>query len=414
MHCLIVDAYSTGRYLPAALARRGVTSTHVQSSGDLSDFLLRTFPPDAFAPHECLRYDGDLDALVADLAAREPSFVVAGCESAVDLVDALALRLGVPAHRPGAGRVRRDKYDMATAVSAHGLRAPESLRTGRFADARSWARAYDRWPLVVKPADSAGTDNVHICANLVELCTAFDRVRHSSNVMGVPNEAVVVQEYLAGVEYFANTVSVAGRHHVCEIWRYHKRPGHGAANIYDFEEPVPEDDPAARVVRPYLLAVLDALGIRHGPAHTEIMLTDRGPVLIECGARLAGSIMPEVVTRCFGTNHVEATADALAAPADFATWADRPVKLLASLRYVSLISPVAGTLTSLDGVERLRALPSFAGLSLGVGVGDAIVPTVDSVTSPGVCYLVHDDPGQVEADYRALRALELDGLYAVG
>jgi len=39
---------------------------------------------------------------------------------------------------------------------------------------------------------------------------------------------------------------------------------------------------------------------------------------------------------------------------------------------------------------------------------------VDSATSPGTCYLLHDDPAQIEADYRTLREWEQSGeLYRV-
>ncbi|WP_418957208.1 ATP-grasp domain-containing protein [Streptomyces tritici] len=416
---MIIDAYSTGRYLPDALARRGVSCTHVQSSPRVPDFFRKSFPEAAFPAAERLVYDetgrdgADLDALVEELRARKPAFVVAGAETGVDLADALTARLGLPGNAYDARRPRRDKYQMAAVVRAHGLRAPDTLRTEHFDTALSWAKAYDRWPLVVKPADSAGTDNVHFCADTVELCTAFDRILRSSNLMGVANRTVVLQEFLAGTEYFANSVSVDGRHHIAEIWRYHKRPGRNGSAIYDYEEPLAPDDPAARAIRPYLLSVLDALGVRHGPAHSEIMLTDHGPTLIESGARLAGSILPEVVDRVFGTNHVELTARALSDPEGFAAEADRTPALRTNLRYVSLISPVAGRLTSLARFDRVRALESFAALSLGVDVGDQLAPTVDSATSPGVCYLVHDDAEQIARDYAALRALETDGLYEV-
>jgi len=409
MHCILVDAYSSGRFLPAALAKHGATCTHVQSSATLPDFYLRTFPKDAFAPQDALVHDGDLDALTEKLLARAPEFIVAGAESGVDLVDQLAPRLGLPSHAAATARVRRDKYEMAAAVRAHGLRAPDTLRTGSFDTALAWAKGHGRWPLVVKPIDSAGTDNVHFARNTVELCTAFDQIMHSANLMGVQNRAAVLQEYLAGTEYFANTVSVHGRHHVAEIWRYHKRLGpHGAA-VYDYEEPVAPDDPAARTLRSYLLPVLDALGVRHGPAHSEIMLTDRGPVLIESGARIAGSILPDVVDRCFGTDHVELTAKALCDPAGFERWAGQPYQLRTGLRYISLIAPRAGRLTSFAGFDRLRELKSFAALNLGVEVGDTVQPTVDSATSPGTCYLLHDDPAQIESDYRTLREWEQTG-----
>jgi biotin carboxylase len=415
MHGVIVDAYSTGRYLPFALARRGADCTHVQSSPQMPDFYRRTFPSGAFAASDALVHDGDLDTLAGELAKREPSFVVAGAETGVDLADELSARLGLPGNLATGRRIRRDKYEMAMAVRAHGLLAPDTLRTTRFEKALSWARAMDRWPLVVKPADSAGTDNVFVCRDTVEMCTAFDHIMGARNLMGFPNRTAVLQEFLAGTEYFANTVSLGGRHLVAEVWRYHKRPGRGGTMIYDYEEPLPQDDPAVVRIRPYLLGVLDALGIRNGPAHTEIMMTDRGPMLIETGARLAGSIVPEIVDRCFGTNHVDLTAEALTDPAAFDARRHLPARPLTPLRYVSLISHVSGRITSLAGADRIRDLPSFAGLTFGVDVGDRIVPTVDSASSPGVCYLVHEDAGRIEADYRTLRSLEESGaVYEVG
>ncbi|GCD46534.1 ATP-grasp domain-containing protein [Streptomyces paromomycinus] len=414
MQCLIVDAYSSGRFLPAALAGLGVKCVHVQSSPALPSYLLRTFPQDAFT--ECLVHDGDLEALLDAVRPAAPAFVLPGNESGVDLADTLARRLGLPGNAPDERRVRRDKYDMAMAVRAHGLRAPDTLRTSRFDTALGWARAHGRWPLVVKPADSAGTDNVFFCADPVELCTSFGHILSSSNIQGSRNKTVVLQERLTGTEYFANTVSVDGRHHIAEIWRYHKRRGRSGAAIYDYEEPLTAHDPAAAALAPYLLGVLDALGVRWGPAHSEVMLTDEGPVLIETGARLAGSILPHVVSRCFGTNHVELTALAGSDPAAFAARTAVPAEPRTGLRYVSLISPFAGRLTSLDGFERLRELPSYADHHLGVRAGDFLSPTVDSATSPGVCYLLHEDERQIETDYRRLRALELQetgGLYEV-
>ncbi|MEU7188016.1 ATP-grasp domain-containing protein [Streptomyces sp. NPDC039022] len=414
MQCLIVDAYSTGRFLPAALAGHGVKCVHVQSTPALPAHLLRTFPQGAFT--ECLVHDGDLEALLDAVRPAAPAFVLPGNESGVDLADTLARRLGLPGNAPDERRVRRDKYDMAMAVRAHGLRAPDTLRTSRFDTALGWARVHGRWPLVVKPADSAGTDNVFFCADPVELCTSFGHILSSSNIQGNRNRTVVLQEHLTGTEYFANTVSADGRHHIAEIWRYHKRRGRSGAAIYDYEEPLTAHDPAAAALAPYLLGVLDALGVRWGPAHSEVMLTDEGPVLIETGARLAGSILPHVVSRCFGTNHVELTALAGSDPAAFAARTAVPAEPRTGLRYVSLISPFAGRLTSLDGFERLRELPSYADHHLGVRAGDFLSPTVDSATSPGVCYLLHEDERQIETDYRRLRALELQetgGLYEV-
>src|SRR5262249_15389816 len=60
----------------------------------------------------------------------------------------------------------------------------------------------------------------------------------------------------------------------------------------------------------YVRDVLTALGIRYGPAHTEVMLTAAGPCLIETGARLNGADAPELCRDCTGQDQVALTVEA--------------------------------------------------------------------------------------------------------
>ena len=159
------------------------------------------------------------------------------------------------------------------------------------------------------------------------------------------------------IEYFVNTVSRAGLHHVGEIWRYRKRWVDGSRPVYDYEYPVPADDPDAAAVGRYALGVLDALEISNGAAHAEVMLTEAGPVLVECNARLCGTMLPQIVSRCLGTNQVELLALSIAAPDEFARLAGTGYRLATHLRYVSLISPRPGIVPSHAELAPVRALP---------------------------------------------------------
>jgi biotin carboxylase len=406
MRCAVVDAYSTGRFLPAALRWLGAECLHVQSSPDVPDFYRRTFP--AGELNRSIVHDGDLDATARTLADAVIEHVIAGAETGVELADALAARLGLPGHGMSCPLARRDKYLMARQVRRAGLDTADGIVSDDAQEIIDWAPA---WPIVLKPLHSAGTDNVIFCHDPAEIRSAHQKIMSSPTLLGGANTAVLAQEFLAGDEYFANTVSAAGRHHVAEVWRYHKRPVPGGAFVYDYEHPMPAEDPRARRIAAYVTAVLDALEIRDGPAHTEVMLTARGPVLIECGARLAGSILPDVVRRCFGTDHVELTALARTDPERFARMTDSPYRLRTHLRYVSLICPRAGTVDSTAGLDQIRALPSYAAMSVAFNLGQRVAPTVDSASSPGYVYLVSDDPDQIATDYRRLRDIEQTTLY---
>jgi biotin carboxylase len=408
----IVDAYSTGRFLPESLARYGCRCVHVRSGPSTPEFYRRSFDPGEFVAD--VGYDGSVAETLADLSTRDLAFVIPGHESGVGLADQLAARLNLPANAVELSSARRDKYAMEQALRKAGLAAPEGMVTSSLAELVHWVLLRGSWPVVVKPVSSAGSDNVLFCHSVPDLRHAFHRILSDVDISGRPNQEVLAQQVLRGTEYFVNTVSLAGRHHVAEIWQYSKRPVPGKGLIYDFEEPLPYEGAQQRRLRAYIGQVLDALGVRYGPAHSEVMMTAEGPVLIETGARLAGSILPEAVSRVFGTDHVALTAQAYVRPDEFSQRIGRAYELASGLRYVSLISTRTGTLRSLGGFARIRALPSFAAMHLDVVPGDRLRRTVDSRTSPGYVYLVHDDPRQLRLDYLAIRIAEQGGLYDVG
>ena len=52
-------------------------------------------------------------------------------------------------------------------------------------------------------------------------------------------------------------------------------------------------DPNYKDLIEYNIKVVKALGIKVGPAHSEIILSKDGPVLVEIGARLNGAGFPD-------------------------------------------------------------------------------------------------------------------------
>lgn len=406
--CAVVDAYSTGRFLAPVLHRHGVATVHVQSTPEVPAHLRNVSRVRDFT--ESIVFRNDVPPVAARLARRGVTHVVAGTETGVTLADSLSAALGTPGHGASCPAARRDKELMAERLRQAGLDAPHGLTTRTEAGALAWLAHHDRWPVVLKPVDSAGGDNVQVCADRSAALNAFRRIMAARNIVGHRNRRVLLQEFLAGEELFVNTVSWAGRHHVAEIWKYLKRRTPDGAIIYDYEEPLPPDDRRAATVADYVVAVLDALEIRNGAAHTEVILTPRGPVLVDSGARLAGSVLPHVVSRCFGTSQVELLATAIAAPERFAESAGRAYRLGGHLRYVSLICPRDCVLGELAGLEQIKRLPTLADLVIAARPGDRMRRTTDSATSPGQVYLF-GHPDDVERDYRRLRALEEGGFY---
>ena len=401
--CAAVDAGGTGRFLPAALARHGMRCIHVQSPDML---------PDPGSPAVDLHHDGDLVATAGALREYGVDSVIAGTESGVELADALAGQLGLPGNGMRNPRARRNKYEMALAVQRAGLAIAEMMHSGSADDLVSWATARDEWPVVLKPTESSGADQVIVCFDAGDVRAAREVIMTRPNKYGRRNKAVLAQEFLKGDEYFINTISRDRVHYVAEIWCYHKRWVQGNRVIYDYESPLAAADPVAVELAAYTLAVLDALEIHNGAAHTEVMRTAAGPVLIDCGARLCGSQLPDMVSRCFGTSQLELTALSIARPAEFELVAATPFDLKTHARYVSLISPRPGVVPSEAALQAIYSLPTFGGMKIKWSAGQSLPETVDLATSPGYVYLVSDQPDGLERDYRRLRELEAGPLYA--
>lgn len=403
LRCAVVDPYGTGRFLPAALAKYGIESVHVRSEN-----------PDATVPTESVdtvvRHEGNLDQTTAALQELGVDYVIAGTESGVELADLLASRLGVPGNGMRHPRARRNKHEMVNALQRAGLASTATFASASTEDIVAWANDRGEWPVVLKPAESAGADNVFFCASAAEIHDSGTRILAATDRYGRRNHVILAQQLLVGDEYYVNTVTRNKTHHLSEIWHYHKR-WNGNRLIYDYEHPVPADRSEAVAVGEYTLAVLDALEIENGAAHTEVMNTAAGPVLVECGARLCGSMLPQVVSRCFGTDHVELTALSIARPHEFAQLAGRPYQLNTHVRYVSLINPRHGTAPTDAACARVRALPSFVEMAVTHPAGAALPQTVDMLSSPGFVYLMSTDPDQVIGDYNRLRELEQDSLY---
>ncbi len=364
---VVVDAYSTGAKLAPRFAAAGLPVVHVQSSPRMPDFYLRSFRAEHFVAN--VVHDGDLDATVAQLAAHDPAFVVVGSEPGVLLADALSERLGLPSNGTALSPARRDKHAMAQALRAAGLRAVEELKTGDAGAAIAWAEDRGSWPVVVKPLDSAGTDGVSLCEDAASIEAAFAALLGRPNALQGANRELLVQELLTGTQLFFNSISWEGVHHISEIWQDNKRRIAGNL-VYDYEELLPRQGTKQDQVAPYVEQVLDALGIRFGPAHTEVMLTAERP-----GAGRVGSaparLGPRRRDRPLHTEPPRGYGRGLPRPR-LGGPPRRPALRVGGrglLRDADL--PARGPIVSADGLQRDRAPPLLRRLDRDARAGSA-------------------------------------------
>lgn len=409
---VLVDAYSTGNFLPAAFARLGVDVVHVQSTPEpMTSMLL----PDLTEYRGNVVHTGDLAGTVERLRAYQPIAVLAGQEPGVPLADALSERLGLASNGSRQSLARRDKYQMIETLRAAGIRCARQHRSADPAELVAWAEAGGDYPVVVKPLSSASTDGVFICYDATEVAAAAKHVLASRDIFDLPNTEALIQSYLAGKEYIVDTVSAGGARFVCGVWEYEKSKVTGGKRVYDKDILLHQDaSPVAELVS-YVDDVLAALGIRHGATHAEVIMTDDGPALVEIGARLNGDMNPGFHDVCLGANQADLVALAYARPAEFAErYGGRVYTKLRAAMVHNTRTERDGVVTSVDQavVDKIAALPSVHLVSVKLAPGKRIRPTIDLLSSPLRIFLTGDDPAQLRADHGVIQELK-DDVYEV-
>ncbi len=400
-YAVVVDPLSTGQDYAPAFREAGLTPVAVLS-GEPTEPMRPTWHPERFA--HVHRFDGDVQRLAASLRRYRPEAMVPGAECGVPLYDAL-----VPLVLPGTGNVtglsaaRYDKGAMGAAVAAAGVPHLRQLCSDDPDLVEKWlaeTRLLDE-PVVLKPANSAGTDQVHLVGPGTDLRSLVTALLGRANLAGRVTDAVVVQEYARGVEYLVDSYSVDGRHGLVDVCRYTKYGRDDRIGIYDRVDFLPHHDPVVQTLWDYVRHVLDAVGIRNGCGHAEVMLTADGPRLIEVGARPAGGGHQLICELATGDNQIIRTVDHRARNRFRSGY-----RLQRFVRGVFISAPRAGVWRNAEVFDEVDTLPTFHAKHFPRGTGDAVPATEDLATFLAWVILTGPDEGAIDADYRRIREWE--------
>ncbi|WP_338898161.1 ATP-grasp domain-containing protein [Streptomyces sp. TG1A-60] len=406
----IVDAYSTASHLAPLFHDAGYDCLHVQSLEQPPDVFGSSFRPGDFLATVVHR--GDTARTLAAVAPYAPVALLPGAEIGVELADALSEALGLRTNGTALSTARRDKFRMMETVKAAGVPAADQILATDLATLLDWYGEDDR-TVVLKPVRSALNDGVSFCGTAGEVRAAFEALVGADSALGLRNDAVVAQEYLVGAEYYVNTVSLDGEHYVCDVWKTQHLGVNGVRDLLGGSALMVRRGPEQDLLTEYAFSVLDALGIRNGPAHTELKLTPQGPRLVETGARVCGAMLPLLTRAAIGESQLEWTVLAYTDPEAFEARRHTEYEVSRHAVCVNMIAPEAGKLVGLPKMADLRALESFHDVLLKVRPGEEISRTVNDLTYPMLVHLLHEVEGVVTHDYMTARYLDGEGFYDV-
>ncbi|MFF4322866.1 ATP-grasp domain-containing protein [Streptomyces sp. NPDC001568] len=394
-HVLIVGA---GRDFPARIrgARPDARTTVICQL----DSIAKIRRPGDHARVLCLRGDAP-DQEWIDLAAathaRDP-FTRIGTfgERDQDRYAAISDALGLGGHSVETVTLVHDKHAMRTRLREAGIDTTACARVADPDELRSFVEAYGT-PCVVKPISSAGSAGVTKVTHENGLDGAFERAL--GNHLGLTNTGVLVEEFLEGPQFSVEAFSEAGEHALVAVTRKYSDPRTFVELGHVCPASLPRDDVAA--IEAYVFAVLDALGVGFGPTHTEVVLTPKGPRLIETHVRMGGDMIPTLTLEATGVDTDDCTARQTLGEPVLPGIRARLAKPVAEARssaiwFASVDS--RGTLEEILGLERARALPG--------------VTEVDAMVAPGARVGALESSLSRVAYARALAATEEEAVKA--
>lgn len=295
----------------------------------------------------------------------------------------------------------RDKFVMKEWLRRRGgVRINASRVISSAHEAAAFQEEVGTWPIVVKPSGGAGAMSVFFAHNLADL------LRYGQNVLEFGMGEVLLEEYIGGQEYAVNgMVDRDSNFLITDVWIYDKRASHGIPNLYYQSIKLNTYEPPFWDLAKYASQVVEGLQLRRTPVHMEVKVDERGPCLIEVGARMAGGDQPVLASKLHGHSLFELAAchyldeiPLTRRDVDYSAYDSRQARIVSGINPEEI-----PRVRAVHGVDEVESLPSFEGFGLIRPPGTRAPQTRDLNTKAYEVYLLHPDAQQVEHDENLIR-----------
>ncbi len=285
-------------------------------------------------------------------------------EVSIKTVAYISQVIGLPGINSEVAHKCTDKEQMRKAFHDAGLPGPESEVAFSLEELFYKADKIG-FPVVVKPADSAGSRGVNRVDNKNGLKRAFlGAMKYSGK------QKILVEAFLDGVESSVEAFVHDKDIHILTLSDKVRTP---PPHLLDTTVIFPSAHPKAiqEQMVEMMVKAISGIGINLGPVHFEFMLTDDGPVPVELAARGPGfKVFTDIIPRITGIDILgELIKCALSEKPDL-----RKNKDLASV--LKFIETKPGKIKKISGTEEAKKIEGVCELEIYLKEGD----TVNSLT----------------------------------
>lgn len=281
----------------------------------------------------------------------------------------IASVLGLPFNSIDTIENIRNKYKMRSILRDAGIDPTEGKEVKTYDDIKSFADNYG-YPVVLKPIDGWASIGVSVISNESEIQNAIEWFETWAS-----EYQMYVEQYLNGDEYSVEAFSENGEHRIICITQKFKETKH----FVELGHCVPAqlDQSLNNSIHELVSKSLSSLGINYGGSHTEIIVTENGPKIVETHVRLGGDFIPDLIELASGIDLMDLWARQTLGEE---VLKDFPEEIFwSTFAAIWYATPNAiGTLERIDGEDDAKSLPGIKRVEYFQTPGSKLIGMHDS------------------------------------
>lgn len=255
------------------------------------------------------------------------------------------------------------------------------------------------YPCVVKPTAESSSYGVQCVFNDEELYLAFKNISSLTINEREQNRQgkVLIEEYMDGEEVSVETITINGKTQVLGIT---SKGLTGWPNFVECEFSFPYNLP--KQIQDSVISItkkaIEAIGILHGPCHTEIRLTEDGPKIVEINPRLGGRFISKMIQDSIGVHPIkEVIKLSVGEPIDLSP------KKSGGAAWCAVTASKTGVLNSILGNERVLSSTGVRILTFNVKIGSKVKKPSDNGDAIGYIYVIGKDANEAKKHLKTAR-----------
>lgn len=297
----------------------------------------------------------------------------------------IAQKLKLPFHNLDTIELTHNKFAMREKLRNAGVDLTPSkiINPPFFDEVKNFAES-EGYPIIIKPIAAHSSKGVSKIDSLNDIQSAINWLQEAG-----PFPNFVAEKFLIGDEYSVEAFSERGEHYCLAITKKFKDEIHFVEEGHMM--PASLTNEVKDKIFTYVKNVLSELGVENGVTHTELMLTQDGPNIIETHLRPGGDHIDKLIKLTLGIDLVELWIKQVAGESVAHLLKELIPSCGAAVKYHT--PQTKGKLKEIKGVDIARLTAGVIDVEVLTEIGSEVVD-VTSSSSRSLCVLTKANSAQ--------------------